>query len=90
MPVFRINGMLVHLKLSGKAKNAKACREPIQLDGRTVACLGFGDYLCDHKMPEGGTCDRPLCKQHAKQVGPDEHLCPEHAAAQAASNPELF
>ena len=36
--------------------------------------------LCDWKMPnkKSGTCDRPICASHAKQVGPGKHLCPEH------------
>jgi hypothetical protein len=36
--------------------------------------------LCDWKVAtkKSGACDRPLCAQHAKRVGPGKHLCPEH------------
>lgn len=44
------------------------------------ACGRAADFLCDWKVPanESGTCDRPICAAHAKQVGPRKHLCPEH------------
>lgn len=90
MPFFRVNGTLMHLKLSGKSKNTRACREVIELHGKSACCLGIGTYLCDHVMDDGKTCDRPLCDDHAMQVGPDKHLCPEHAAARTAAMPELF
>jgi hypothetical protein len=90
MPFFRVNGALMHLKLSGKAKNTKACREVIDLDGKKALCLGIGAFLCDHRMDDGKTCDRPLCDAHAMQVGPNRHLCHEHAAARTAALPELF
>lgn len=34
-------------------------------------------FLCDWKV-ESGTCDKPLCAEHATQVASDKHLCPEH------------
>lgn len=60
--------------------------------GRTkhCACGRAADLLCDWKMKEQtisgipvvkGTCDAPICPQHAKQVGPDKHLCPQHQRA---------
>jgi hypothetical protein len=47
------------------------------------ACGRAADALCDWKMPEkkSGTCDKPICKQHALQVAPDCDLCPEHQRA---------
>lgn len=90
MPYFRINGMLMHMKLCGKAKNTKACREVIDLNGKLANCLGIGGFLCDHVMDDGKTCDRPLCEAHAMQVGTDKHLCPEHAAMRTAAQPNLF
>jgi hypothetical protein len=47
-------------------------------------------FLCDWKMPTitisglslvSGTCDAPMCPEHALQVGPKKHLCSEHQAA---------
>lgn len=84
MPWYRVNGMLVHLKLGGKAaKNPPApcaARVPHERDfGITVRCCGISQYLCDFRLPSGATCDMPLCADHATQVGPDRHLCPRHA-----------
>ncbi|MGH9496004.1 MAG: hypothetical protein ACRD3B_13475 [Candidatus Sulfotelmatobacter sp.] len=44
------------------------------------ACGRECQFLCDWKVPgkKSGTCDKPICAQHAKQVGPEKHLCPEH------------
>ena len=44
------------------------------------ACGRESDFLCDWKMPnkKSGTCDKPICKQHALNVAPDRDLCPEH------------
>jgi hypothetical protein len=48
-------------------------------------CGRICDFLCDWKVKErkSGTCDRPVCKEHALQVGPDKHLCQEHRKAYA-------
>jgi hypothetical protein len=43
-------------------------------------------YLCAWKVPkwqrfpgnESDRCDRPMCPEHAKLVGPEKFLCPEH------------
>jgi hypothetical protein len=47
------------------------------------ACGRAADFLCDWKVSarNSGTCDRPICKQHAQQVAPGKHLCPEHQRA---------
>jgi hypothetical protein len=47
------------------------------------ACGRVADLLCDWKVKDkkNGTCDAPICKLHAKQVGPDKHLCPLHQRA---------
>jgi hypothetical protein len=44
------------------------------------ACGREAKFLCDWKVRDSksGTCDRPLCVQHGKQVAPLKHLCPEH------------
>jgi hypothetical protein len=41
------------------------------------------EFECDWKVPgkKSGTCDRPLCAVHAKEVAPNKHLCPEHQSA---------
>lgn len=35
--------------------------------------------LCDWPLEGGGTCDAPVCPDHATEVGPDRHLFPLHA-----------
>lgn len=49
------------------------------------ACGRACDFLCDWKVDgkKSGTCDAPICKHHAQQVGPDKHLCPLHQKAYA-------
>ena len=45
------------------------------------ACGREATALCDWKVAarKSGTCDRPICAQHAKSVsGGRKHLCPEH------------
>lgn len=84
MPWYKVNGMPVHLKLGGKA----AKNPPAPCAARTTPanpivpsqrCCGISQYLCDHQLPSGATCDMPLCADHATQVGTDRHLCPRHA-----------
>lgn len=46
-------------------------------------CCGFcrltwDGFLCDHEIGPGKTCDAPMCKQHAAEMAPDFHLCPNH------------
>lgn len=88
MPYYRMHGLMVHLKLSGKAaKNPPApCCARIELNGTKQSCMAISSVLCDFPLESGGTCDAPLCEEHAHQVGPDRHLCPIHRALQ----PELF
>ena len=51
-------------------------------------------YIIDaegaRQQEQGHAMIRPLCDAHAMQVGPNRHLCPEHAAARTAALPELF
>jgi hypothetical protein len=44
------------------------------------ACGRQATLLCDWKVAahKSGTCDRPICARHAKQVAPGKHLCPLH------------
>jgi hypothetical protein len=47
------------------------------------ACGRACEFLCDWKVSGklSGTCDKPICAHHAKQVAPQKHLCPEHQQA---------
>jgi hypothetical protein len=45
---------------------------------RCQYCTRPHTRLCDYPT-ETGTCDAPLCGQHARRVGPDRDYCPAHA-----------
>jgi hypothetical protein len=48
----------------------------------TPGCEYLADFLCDEPMGDGKTCDLPLCKEHATEVGEEVHLCPIHKTRQ--------
>ena len=55
-------------------------RKPCQVfwkDGRV--CERPGDFQCDGQKPDGKTCDRHVCKEHALHVGHNRDLCPSCA-----------
>lgn len=75
--------MCEHLKLPGFDGTVIVCglrrtSPHCRVCGRTV------EFECDWKVPNKvpnkltGTCDAPLCRIHALQVGPGKHLCPTH------------
>lgn len=95
MPFYRVGGHMVHLKLSGpKSKHPKPCAArmpaPAGQQPGTVQCCAMSGFLCDFELPGGGTCDRPLCEEHAHQVADDRHLCPEHLERLRAVEPLLL
>lgn len=57
-------------------------------------CSSRGEYLCDFPLKgkkEGQTCDRPMCRRHAKLIKHNTHYCPAHAkAVQEKTVPERF
>lgn len=88
MPTYRVNGMLMHVKLAGpSSKHPKPCcaRVPANPGPKTVSmrCCAISTTLCDWPLEGGGTCDAPLCNDHAQEIGPDRHLCPLHAPRQS-------
>lgn len=94
MPFYRVNGMMVHLKLGGKLKKnppAPCCARIPSIPGGKpeVRCMAISTLLCDWPV-DGGTCDAPLCEEHAHQVGPDRHYCRAHRALQLLAVKELF
>jgi hypothetical protein len=56
---------------------------------RCQFCSDFAPLLCDGPPPPNSkrrkskTCDAPICRRHAKSVGPDRDLCPRCVAAGA-------
>lgn len=91
MPFYRVGGLFMHVKFSGRARrNPPAqCVATIWLEGRQAKCCDISAYLCDWKLPDGQTCDAPLCQPHANLVGPNRHYCPKHQAEQLATQPQL-
>lgn len=99
MPFYRVGDSLVHLKMSGKGKKAPPLpcgaripsRRVLDLQGRIVQrCMAISLYLCDWPLEAGGTCDAPMCDEHAHQVGANRHLCSLHLKMQREQQPELF
>lgn len=58
----------------------------VRAQKKFCACGRVAELLCDWKVGDkkSGTCDKPICRQHALEVGPDKHLCPEHQKAYEA------
>lgn len=48
---------------------------------RCFACHLTGGFQCDWKVAGENTCSRFICPDHAKEVAPGKHLCPEHQEA---------
>lgn len=64
------DGSVAHVRMSGsRSTKPPDCRW----------CFSVHTFLCDHPLAGGGTCDAPMCSLHAKEVGVDRHLCPDHA-----------
>lgn len=73
--------MCEHIKLSN-GTHVIACGD--RASHRYCAICGREAVaLCDWKIAskESGTCDRPACAKHSKQVARGKHLCPEHQRA---------
>jgi len=52
----------------------------------TAGCQNRASLLCDFAVTrkgKAGTCDRPVCKPCAKNVGPDRDYCAAHARVEA-------
>lgn len=48
------------------------------LGAHCADCMAVGDFLCDYPVGDGKTCDRPICGDHAHEIGPDLHYCNAH------------
>lgn len=95
MPIYRTPLGFVYIKMTNTKKRpapASCCaRIPHSslIVGATMRCCAISSYLCDHVLPDGGTCDAPLCADHAHQVAQDKHLCPTHLALRRDDEPGL-
>ena len=63
--------------LCGPRAKAKPCSVP--------ECRRPGAFLCDHPVTgrKTGTCDAPLCVQHATRTAYEKDLCPAHSKVEA-------
>lgn len=75
MPFYRLKTGIVHMRGS---KLPAPCGARIQIAAREQVCMAPSAFLCDgpDTTNRSGTCDRALCEAHARQVGPNCHLCP--------------
>lgn len=71
--------MCEHLNIDGSHVIICGARRKVKF----CACGRECQFLCDWKVPSrnSGTCDEPICGQHAKQVAPGKHLCAAHQKA---------
>ena len=41
-------------------------------------CWSKHTKLCDHKRPDGTTCDKPMCDKHTSPAGINIDYCRDH------------
>ncbi len=41
-------------------------------------CAWLAEVLCDYPVGDDKTCDRSLCRGHAKEIGENVHYCKVH------------
>jgi hypothetical protein len=78
MPWYRINGMMVHMRGTKLPAACEARTTPSNPVVPSQRCLAPSSFLCDYALPNGKTCDAPLCAEHAQEISPDRHLCQRH------------
>lgn len=79
MPFYRFGKFSAHVRLSDRKRTPPPCQAPHTWSGGSVCCA-MSSRQCDAPVGDG-TCDMPLCEEHATRVGPDRDLCPKHAEA---------
>lgn len=79
MPTYRMGTGFVHVKMTNTKKYPAPapCAAWLKLETER-RCCAMSTKLCDWPLIEGGTCDAPLCDEHAHSVGPDRDYCPTH------------
>ena len=91
MPFYRLKTGIVHMK---GTRLPAPCNARVLLDGQQQPCMAPSAFLCDgnSSADRSGTCDAPLCEAHARQTGPNRHLCPACHLSQsnAAQHRSLF
>lgn len=59
------NGQTAIVCTRGPRKRVLRCSE--------AGCSRPGTRLCDHPHPIHDTCDRLVCDDHSRTIGPDRH-----------------
>ncbi len=87
MPFYRFPMGMVHLR---GTKLPPSCGARVLIDGREQVCMAISAFLCDgpNSANRSGTCDAPLCEIHARQIGPNRHLCPACLLAHRDADPQ--
>lgn len=89
MPFYRLKTGIVHVK--GARLPAPCCvRFSWPTSGKEQDCMAPSAFLCDgpSEANRSGTCDAPLCELHARQIGPNRHLCPACLQSHRDSDPQ--
>lgn len=75
MPMYRTAFGIVHMR---GTRLPDPCSARLLIEGKDAPCLAMSAYLCDglDARNRSHTCDAPLCEAHARQIGPNKHLCP--------------
>lgn len=75
MPYYRLKTGIVHMR---GTRLPDPCAARVLIGGKEVLCAAMSAYLCDglDARNRSHTCDVPLCEAHARQIGPNKHLCP--------------
>ncbi len=94
MPRYRMGNGFIHIKMTNTKKHPApapcAAQVPATETRAAYRCCAMSTKLCDWPMIDGGTCDAPLCEDHAHSVGEDLDYCPTHYRRHLAGNGGLF
>ena len=89
MPFYRLKIGIVHMK---GTRLPAPCSARTLITGKEQVCAAVAPsaYLCDgaNEANRSGTCDAPLCELHARQIGPNRHLCPACLQSHRDSDPQ--
>lgn len=87
MPFYRLKTGMVHIK---GTRLPAPCGARVLIDGREQVCMAISAFLCDGPDPSSrsGTCDRALCEAHAREIGPNRHLCPDCHLSRRDADPQ--
>lgn len=88
MPNYRTRLGMVHMRGRNLPKPCAAVIQ--QASGLQIICCAISEFLCDglSATDPNGTCDKPLCPAHAREIGRNRHLCPACHLEHRESDPQ--